>query len=321
MNLDMPLAPSANRRPVASRLSAGSNSDQATIYTRGGATLRVPLRPVPSASGGCAGHPASQLLRWLQRRAAAEPGFPVRVRSVLLVVGTTGGCASCQQGLERFLSRFYRGARLRLVKPGGHSVGCSCGCGHCQSAAAGPPRSVLDELLGETMTELEWEQWQQELEEEYRRFNRQFRRTMAQTIHQDPKHPLQFLVKDGKGGKPVWRTAKDRRVDAGHVTPVMTLSAQNRTKEHLAIQDRSLNRSDGAKMGATGKGTKIEVINIKGVPVDVETARKWVEQGLLPASYVSGRYIQDHKAKGWTADGELFYAVGLNKDLVSETGF
>ncbi|UOQ51423.1 polymorphic toxin type 5 domain-containing protein [Hymenobacter cellulosivorans] len=110
-------------------------------------------------------------------------------------------------------------------------------------------------------------------------------------------------------------------MDAGHVTPVMTLAAKGHTKEHLAIQDRSLNRSDGAKMGITGKGTKIEVINIKGVPVDVETARKWVEQGQLSAYYVTNRYIQDHKAKGWTADGELFFAVGLNKDLVSETGF
>jgi hypothetical protein len=317
MNLYMPLAPSVNQPPAPFLMAT---PDRATVYTRGGETLRVPLRPAPLNSRGCAAHPETQLLRWLQRRSAAEPGFPVRVRSVLLVVGKDG-CPACQQALRRFLGRSRVGTRLRLVRSGPHPAGCSCGCGQCQSAPASAPQNVLDKLLGETLTELEWEQWQRELEEEYRRFNRQFRRTMAQQIHQDPRHPLQFLVKNGKGGKAVWRTAKDRRVDAGHVTPVMTLAARSHTTERLAVQDRSLNRSDGAKMGATGKGSKIEVIDIKGVPVDVATARQWVEQGLLPASYVSDRYIQANKDKGWTANGELFYAVGLNKDLVSETGF
>ncbi|UOQ51422.1 hypothetical protein [Hymenobacter cellulosivorans] len=197
----MPLAPGANRHLVGR--FAGVSPDHATIYTRGGATLRVPLRPAPEASRGCAGHPETQLLRWLQRRAAAEPGFPVRVRSVLLVVGPAGGCAPCRQGLQRFLNRFFRGATLRLVRSNPHAPGCSCGCGHCQGAAAPAPRTVLDELLGEILTEREWEQEQRELEEEYRRFNQKFRRTMAQQIHSDPKHPLQFLVKDGKGASPL----------------------------------------------------------------------------------------------------------------------
>lgn len=314
MKLNMPFTPNL-RRPVAPALA----KDLATVYTRGGQTLRVPLRPAPVGTAGCAGHPELQLMRWLRNRAAAEPGFPVRVRSVLLVV-QRGGCPACQEVLNRFLNRFRLNTRLRLVRMGAHPTGCSCGCSHCQ-ASRGVPKLLLDELLSETLLESEQEQLEREREEEYRKFNRQFRRTMAQTIAKDGKHPLGFLVKGGKGGKPVWRSAKDRRVDAGHVTPVLTLSRRKHLTERLAIQDRHLNRSDGARMGARGKGSTIQVIDIKGVPVDVATARLWNAQKLLPNYYVTPAYIEAHRVKGWSGNGELFFAVGSQKDLVSETGF
>ncbi|MDF7811296.1 polymorphic toxin type 5 domain-containing protein [Hymenobacter sp. YC55] len=314
MKLNMPFTPNPPRRAAPAPAK-----DLATVYTRGGQTLRVPLRPAPVGAAGCAGHPELQLMRWLRNRAAAEPGFPVRVRSVLLVV-QRGGCPACQEALSRFLRRFRLTTKLRLVRTGGHPTGCSCGCSHCQ-ASGKASKSVLDELLGEAFLEVEREQLEREQEEEYRKFNRQFRRNMAQTIANDGKHPLGFLIKDGKGGKPVWRSAKDRRVDAGHVTPVLTLSRRKHLTERLAIQDRHLNRSDGARMGATGKGSTIQVIDIKGVPVDVATARKWNAQKLLPDYYVTPAYIAAHRVKGWSANGELFFAVGSQKDLVSETGF
>lgn len=98
-------------------------------------------------------------MRWLRRRAAAEPGFPVRVRSVLLVV-RHGGCPACQERLRRFLSRFRLNTKLRLVRPGFGPGGCACGCGHCPAARAAP--LLLDELLNEAENEaLEGEGWWQ----------------------------------------------------------------------------------------------------------------------------------------------------------------
>lgn len=152
-----PLAPSAARR---AQLPPTPNL--ATVYTRGGQTLRVPLRPAPAGwAGSCAGHPELQLMRWLQRRAAAEPGFPVRVRSVLLIV-RHGGCSVCQERLHRFLNRFRLGTRLRLVRPGFGPGGCTCGCGHCPAARRYKPRPLLlDELLSEA--EMEGEGWWEKL--------------------------------------------------------------------------------------------------------------------------------------------------------------
>ncbi|TGE28820.1 hypothetical protein [Hymenobacter metallicola] len=146
MNLPLLLPLPATRHPAP---ESAAPSDRATVYTRGGATLRVPLLPAPLARG-CAGHPEFQLMRWLQRRAAAEPGFPVRVRSVLLVVSRQG-CPRCREALQQFLNRFRLGTKLRLVRTGQHVGGC-CGCRHCQERKS---RALLDELLGETG--LAWE--------------------------------------------------------------------------------------------------------------------------------------------------------------------
>ncbi len=152
LTLNTPLAASATRR---AQLPPTPNL--ATVYTRGGQTLRVPLRPAPeSPAGSCAGHPELQLMRWLQRRAAAEPGFPVRVRSVLLIV-RHGGCPACQEQLHRFLNRFRLCTRLRLVRPGFGPGGCTCGCGHCPASHPTPRPLLLDELLNEA--EIEGEGW------------------------------------------------------------------------------------------------------------------------------------------------------------------
>jgi len=156
-----------------------------------------------------------------------------------------------------------------------------------------------------------------ELEEEYRLHNRKFRREMATKIGSMSNHPLQFLVKQSKVGKWVFRTAKDRRVDAGHVTPVMTLRKRGSTTERLAVQDRRLNRSDGAQMGIAGKGKRIKVLDIAGVPVDTDTVRKYIQMGLLARKWLIAK-----PHRGWKAPGnkELEFALGEFHDWVSLPG-
>jgi hypothetical protein len=153
-----------------------------------------------------------------------------------------------------------------------------------------------------------------ELEEEYRRHNQKFRREMANKIGSVTNHPLQFLVKQGQGRKWVFRTAKDRRVDAGHVTPVMTLRKRGSTTERLAVQDRRLNRSDGAKMGVAGKGKRIKVLDIAGVPVDLDSVRKYIQMGLLANTWLKAK-----SHRGWKAPGnkELEFALGEFHDWIS----
>jgi hypothetical protein len=153
-----------------------------------------------------------------------------------------------------------------------------------------------------------------ELEEEYRRHNRKFRREMANKIGSVVNHPLQFMVKQGKGRKWVFRTAKDRRVDAGHVTPVVTLRKRGYTTERLAIQDRKLNRSDGARMRIAGKGKRIKVVDVAGVPVDIDTVRKYVQMKLLNATWLKAKRHQ-----GWKVPGnkELEFALSEFHDWLS----
>jgi hypothetical protein len=131
---------------AAARSDRAAAASVANVYVRGGQTMRVPLRPAP-AGRGCVGHPEQQLIRWLNRRTAADPGFPVRVRSILLV--KPGLCTACQGDLTRFLERYRLGRNLRVLTTS--SAQASCGCGRCKSKAATQPRRLLlDELLGET---------------------------------------------------------------------------------------------------------------------------------------------------------------------------
>jgi hypothetical protein len=131
---------------AAARSARATAGSVANVYVWGGQTLRVPLRPAP-AGWGCVGHPEQQLIRWFNRRTAADPGFPVRVRSIFLV--KPGRCTACQVALTRFLERYRLGRKLRLLTSG-TQAGCSCGCGRCKSKATQPRRLLLDELLGET---------------------------------------------------------------------------------------------------------------------------------------------------------------------------
>jgi|GEM_PF-3919904 len=93
---------------------------QATVYTKLGQTLRVPLS-APGLS------PERQLVTWFNRQAAANPGFPARVKSLLLVVGQPP-CRACRQTLDQFLRRWNLDGKLRLVSSRAAAAPPSCGC-------------------------------------------------------------------------------------------------------------------------------------------------------------------------------------------------
>ncbi|RTQ52509.1 hypothetical protein EJV47_05720 [Hymenobacter gummosus] len=117
-----------------------SGAPRATVYTTLGQTLRVPLRPEA---------PENQFISWFNGQLAANPGFPLRVRSILLVAGRAP-CPDCRQALRQFLSRWQLAGKLRIV---GAELAGSGACG-CRLQAASPPASALEVLLGEAEQEL-----------------------------------------------------------------------------------------------------------------------------------------------------------------------
>lgn len=140
----------------------------------------------------------------------------------------------------------------------------------------------------------------------YRRHNQRFRRNMLAEICNDRNHPLSFLVQRGPGGC-VWHRRRDRQIDAGHITPVAVLQRRGWQTERLAIQDRRLNRSMQA--------TPIRVRAIRGIPVEQNTLRQWVNRGLLGPQWLRARL-----SRGWQAfdDDDLFFAMGNSHDWLLE---
>jgi hypothetical protein len=149
-----------------------------------------------------------------------------------------------------------------------------------------------------------------ESEEYFRQYNQKFRGEMLETIARSENHPLRFLI-EKINGQWRWKRAKDRRVDAGHVTPVMMLKKRGYKTERLAVQDMSMNRRAGAIMRNTGKSKRIKVLNIAGVPIDQDTVRKYIGLKMLPK-----KFLNSPVHKGWTNKElqELFFALGESHD-------
>lgn len=126
-----------------------------------------------------------------------------------------------------------------------------------------------------------------EIDEEYRRKNRAFRRFVKRTIAADENHPLRFLL-TAKGGY-----RRDARtpylMDAGHVVPVRNLTKAGTTLERLVVQQRSLNRSAGAK-------PVTRIVKVAGIPVDVESLRLWSKTVPGLAAYLSAP-----TSRGWSS--------------------
>ncbi|NML63596.1 hypothetical protein HHL22_00075 [Hymenobacter sp. RP-2-7] len=144
-----PAYPSAPRprAPHAARPAA-----LAILYPKVGSVLRVPLRRTPTGgAAGCQQHPERQFMRWFNRMAAARPGFPMQLKSILLLTGEPL-CASCRRALTRFLGQYQLAGKLRLQARGG----ADCSCARPPSYA---PTLLDDWLATELGGELEGEGW------------------------------------------------------------------------------------------------------------------------------------------------------------------
>lgn len=134
----------------------------AIIYPKVGNVLRVPLRRTATGGPrGCAQHPERQFIVWFNRMAAARPGFPMQIKSILLLTREPL-CPSCHRTLAGYLSRFHLAGKLRLRTTGPAACGCAgpCNCAPLRFAAAYVQRVgnlLLDEVLFEG--ELEAEGW------------------------------------------------------------------------------------------------------------------------------------------------------------------
>ncbi|GAA4052992.1 hypothetical protein GCM10022409_44930 [Hymenobacter glaciei] len=164
MNLTSTLV---NQRPRRARMMGSAPAAVAILYPKVGNVMRVPLRRTTTRGRtGCEQHPERQFIVWFNRMAAARPGFPAQIKSILLITGQPL-CASCHRALATYLSRYYLADKLRL-RSVASSCGCGCGgqCSHGADAGGYSPREeavgrlVLDGLLADPYSdELEEEGW------------------------------------------------------------------------------------------------------------------------------------------------------------------
>ncbi|MDB5233808.1 MAG: hypothetical protein JWR44_801 [Hymenobacter sp.] len=144
---------------------ASTSAALAILYPKVGTVLRVPLRRTRTGgANGCSQHPERQFMAWFNRMSGARPGFPLQIKSILLVTGEPL-CESCHRALATFLSRYHLASKLRLRTAGASACGCAgrCGCSSRARPAQGRAYSanvlVLDQLISDS--ELEEEGWWQ----------------------------------------------------------------------------------------------------------------------------------------------------------------
>lgn len=122
-----------------------------------------------------------------------------------------------------------------------------------------------------------------------------FREWALDRIISNPNHPLSFLIDPHTGN---FRTPRTRRhsdlsngsyVEMGHET-----SHFSGTRQRVGLEDAHHNQLAGLSE-RRGVIFEREMIDIEGIPVELETARLWVREGLLPEHYVSNR-VRTH---GW----------------------
>ena len=98
----------------ASRARVAQPAALAILYPKVGNVLRVPLRRTRSTGApGCGPHPERQFIRWFNRMAAARPGFPMQLKSILLLTGEPL-CPHCHQVLTRYLGQYQLADKLRI---------------------------------------------------------------------------------------------------------------------------------------------------------------------------------------------------------------
>ena len=152
-----PTSTLVNQRPRRARMMGSAPAAVAILYPKVGNVLRVPLRRTTTRGrNGCEQHPERQFIVWFNRMTAARPGFPMQIKSILLITGQPL-CASCHRALATYLSRYHLADKLRL-RPAGAGGDCDCGgpCRHAADPGGYSPREqavgrlVLDGLLAGT---------------------------------------------------------------------------------------------------------------------------------------------------------------------------
>ena len=149
-----PTSTLVSQRPRRARPMGPPPAALAILYPKVGNVLRVPLRRTATdGRPGCEQHPERQFIVWFNRMAAARPGFPMQIKSILLITGQPL-CASCQRALATYLGRYYLADKLRLRPTGAAACRCDEDCS-CGGTRQHPTRAgvLLDDLLGNLLGE------------------------------------------------------------------------------------------------------------------------------------------------------------------------
>lgn len=106
-----------------------SSLSLAKIYLKTGQVITLPFRSAnTTCQSSCATHPSSQLIRWISRNFAAQPGFVVNIKSILFRVDAT--CPNCFEQLAVFLNKYRLARQTRVITlENSTQKPCSCGCG------------------------------------------------------------------------------------------------------------------------------------------------------------------------------------------------
>ena len=101
----------------------------AKIYLKTGQVVTLPFRSGNTdCQSSCATHPSSQLIRWINRTSAAQPGFVVNIKSIFFRVDNS--CSKCFEQLATFLNKYRLASQTRVISvENSIKKPCSCGCG------------------------------------------------------------------------------------------------------------------------------------------------------------------------------------------------
>ena len=126
---------------------------------------------------------------------------------------------------------------------------------------------------------------------------RTLRRALARKLKDDPKHPLSFLLENGKLRPSTARGIDQDEwlempeiVEAGHVASALSLTGAKTGTDRFMVMSAHHNRLFSATIEHPSKGAWMELphaIDIAGIPVHAESAVDWVAKGLLPADVLA----------------------------------
>lgn len=126
-----------------------------------------------------------------------------------------------------------------------------------------------------------------------------FRREVARLLRADPGHPLQFLLDESGAlrsttGDMMHWLEHPEITEAGHLTSAKSLSTVG--SDQLVVMSAYRNRLASGIIEHPSRGgfmSTATALEIRGIPVDPETAVDWVSKGLLdPAEIATARRVR-----------------------------